>query len=331
MNVTRRIPDYLLVTLIAVLIWIYAEGRNVQTYTPADAVPIEVDLADEDMVITEQSPERVGVRFRGTAGELAKIKRVLADGFRLELGVSEPGEKSLPMVDELRGAERLAGLNVSIVAAEPSTLQLTVDRLVTESVPVVFQPADVELGEPAVPLPSQVRLTVPERLLDEVGEELSDMVLTAAPLAPIAPLRQGVEHTVRARVVLPMVLENNPHVRVEPEEVDLTFTIDKKEDSVTLPSVPVWNLAPTHDRNRFEIDLEDDRLRDVEVTGPSEMIQRVRDRAIPVVAILRLSSDDLTSGLDKENTGTVTFDLPPELNVDSPTTSVRYTVRRLEE
>lgn len=329
MNWKHRISDFAWVTLISVLIWLYAEGRNVQT-TAFETLPLTVSLASKDLILMPPVPTSVRLRFKGATAELDKLKQELSrGGIDLTLDdVTEPGERSIVLADVLPGAKPIRRVSVNIVDIDPPTFQLRVDRMVTQNVNVTFKPNDVQLvGGAAQIKPAQVAITMPESKLKQISDAL---VLEAIPAVSLKTLPPGVEHTMAAQVKLPTVLAGDPTVKLEPANVQLTFTIDKKEDAVVLPSVPVFVEMPPAEQENFKVIPADDSqvLKDVKVTGPAELIQQVRDGQIRVVASLRLFRDELDKGVGVESTAAVKFDVPTGLIIDSPVTTVRYTVQK---
>lgn len=334
MRITRHIPDYLLVTLITVLVWLYAEGRNVQTYSPGEPVPVSVSLVnDEDLAIMEQSPRRVSIRFQGATSELDRVRRRLPGGINLEVAVAEPGRRTFSLAELLRRAEPIAGLRVNISRVEPPSLELEVDRLLRHQLRLRFEPTDVQLVPDSVEIePAEAELTLPESMAAELGSDLESLRLDVEVSEDLRQLPAGERQTVTGRVRLPAVLRGQQHVQVEPREVTVSFVIDKKEEQVTLPSVPVWVVAPPSELEKYRVELvEGSRvLRDVTVTGPSDLVQQVRERSLRVIALLYLSSDDLASGVGSEVSAPVTFDLPAALRVEAPTQTVRFTIERTD-
>ncbi|MEX2670681.1 MAG: hypothetical protein WD294_01085 [Phycisphaeraceae bacterium] len=333
MNWARHIQDYLLVTLITALVWLYAEGRNVQTWL-ASSVSVRVVLPSDDLVVVRQQPERFSMQFKGARSELDQVRRGVGSGIALELDHIETGEVSIAMSEHVPNARPISGLNVNVTSVDPPTMLLEIDRLVSRDVVTVFRPRDVQLVEESLSIePARVTVTLPEGRLADLPQSGDQLQLRVEPVVPIRLLPAGQQQTVRGRVQLPPELADDPHVKIEPEEVQVTFTIDTKDDVVTLPSVPVWIMAPPSDLERYDVVLDEESrvLRDVRVSGPSELIQRVRDGSLRVVATLRLGSDDLVRAVGESATGTVTFEVPPTLTVTTDTSSVRYTVERRDE
>lgn len=332
---TRRIQDILLVTLITALIWFYAENSNVQNYPPhgSKTVPVSVQLPSGDLVVIQQSAQTLNMRFRGAQAEIYRLQRALADGITLRPDISDPGTHNLVLENLLPQTAPLSRVPVSLLNIEPATLQVTVDRLVQQEAGIRFEPESVELQDQAWQAsPSQIDLTLPAGALQQFDNP-DNIMLRAEPLVDLGSLPTGTPQTVRARVRLPDSLSNYPDVRVQPREVELSFTIDKKEDTTTLPSVPVWVAAPPGDLNTYQVELDEDSrvLRDVTVSGPANLIKQVAERQIRVIALLRLSSDDLAQNVGMQITETVSFDLPPQLTVKDPTRTVRFTITQSGE
>ena len=157
--------------------------------------------------------------------------------------------------------------------------------------------------------------------------------LNAEPITDLKTLPPGVEQTVRAKVKLPEALESSAKVHAVPQEIKLTFTIDKREDTALLRTVPVWTMLPPGELESFKVQLQDDSrvLRDVKVSGPSEIVAKIKDGTIPVIAYVRLSRDELVKAVGTDATATVHFDLPPGLTTDPAAASVRFTVTKPAE
>lgn len=199
------------------------------------------------------------------------------------------------------------------------------------SVEVVFTPTDVRMVDKSLQIvPPRVNL----RLLKSQWELLGDSpVLHAEPLVDIKVLPAGQEQTIRGRVRVPESLETSPHVQIKPPEVQLSFIIEKREVSTTLPAVPVWVMKPPGETDHLRVQFAEDSrvLKDVKISGPAELVAKVRDKSLPVVAYIRLSLDDLVKGTAGETTATVNFALPPGLVAESPVSAVRFTVIKSAE
>lgn len=330
MRISRRVRDALLVTLLTPLIWVYAESQQVRTYATRGTVPVRILLTNPNLAVVRKSVEDVQVWFKGSASQISKLKRRLMGGILLRLDISKPGEKDLVLRDAIARADDISNLNVNVVKVQPSTMELVIDELVEASADVRFEPEDVRLIEPAVIQPPKVRVTLPQWLLSTLREQGEKLVVGVEPAQPLEELSAGVEHTVPAQIELPPVLAENPHVTVSPRNVQLTFTIRKRQRTIVLPRVPVWMVMLPGGRNRFEVRLDEGSrfLHNVKISGPANLIRKVRSDEIPVIATFRLSREELEKGKTQAR---VHFHLPPKLTVQSPRSTVSFTIVPAEQ
>jgi hypothetical protein len=107
----------------------------------------------------------------------------------------------------------------------------------------------------------------------------------------------------------------------------LTFTVRSTTESVTLPSVPVWPMTPPTEFNRWRINVEPILLREIELTGPSDIMERIRSGDIRVIATIQLSSDDLDQQITSKTP--VIVGLPDSVTVETRIDPVTITIEPL--
>jgi len=338
MTLTRRIEDFAIVTLITLLIWFYAESNTVDQYSPTTSgpVPLQLRSASKDMILVGPSAGSVTVlEFSGSRYAIGRLRPLLVGGLKLDVTLTEPGPQRLSLARLV--ADQFGHLNVSLTRIEPDAVELTAVRKVAREAELVFRPEEVKLQDGEYDIePATVRITLPE---DRLADVMSDgkIVLSVQPSREAdrnlrkLPVNQKV--TIPARVELPAVLQDNPHVQVAPAEVMLSFIIEKREVSHVLNLVPVTiNLPPAELRNFDpQIHEEDQFLKDVKVTGPAEIIEQIKSGAITLDARVKFTRDTLVDGAKKgESTYAVKFvDLPPGVSVESPKSTIRATIVRL--
>jgi hypothetical protein len=302
-HVTSQVKSAVLATVIALLVWVFAEGESLASRTVTVAVQFPPD-ATPDLLIQPDDPNFRGearVRIEGTlrsletaAGEIGALLR-LAPG---SPGVpSQPGEKLVVDLREAVGSlEGLRGLGASVVDVEPKQVIVRAVRLSTRRVPV--RPA---LGpglddRDAAVTPAQVTLRLPEADLPRVPAELEARPLDPDPQNPARPRPEGLQ-TVPAQVVIPPALAGVRPLTISPETVSISYRPGRRTETLRLPSVPVWySLPPTEDAARWSITIEDKFLSDVALAGPPEEIARIAAGKLPVKALIELSTEDLERG-----------------------------------
>ena len=332
-----RILEYILVMLVTVLIWLYAEGAIVQEY-PTDgtrSVTVKVQVENPDLVILEEPTTEVQLQFRGSAGEISKLEAKLSGGLTLRPEISEPGEQRPVLRDLVMESPELADLHVNLLNNhQPRALKFTVDRMVSRQVNLVFVPK-VDLVPDTLKInPQQVQVRLPQILADRLGPNPSFEV---EPVDDLLSLPQGVPLASRvARVQIPAELAATPYssfISIKPSQVELAFTIDRKEVEAKLELVEVKHMLPDQAVGKYRVILSKDSkvLRNVTIIGPSALVEDAKQRKVRVDAFLALDIDRLGREAGKgEFSANVQFIKPQELKVNSDTTTVRYKVERIE-
>lgn len=324
------------VTLVTVLTWVLAESQTVQQR----AVTVEVKFATGgDQRAVRISPDQdagsprwtglVEVTLEGAAGPIESVRRVLRSGVTLTVGdevSAEPGVRAVDLREALRLDGALAGSGVSIREVGPPRVTLEVRALEDRTVPVravVPEGSDTEVitVDPAV-----VTVRGPTTLLPEGGLEADAMVPPAA-LEGLLPGQTLDRITASVRVP---GLDGAWAVRVNPERVSVSVRARSRLETVVVASVPVQVLlAPSElDRWSIEVAAEDRDIRDVRVTGPVEQVARVASGDVRLVAVVRISFEELERGVGvKEATLTgLNGTLPAGLRAEADDLSVRLTV-----
>lgn len=335
--VVSQVKSVLLATVIALLVWVFAEGESLATRTVSAAVQFPGDAgAGTDLVVIPDDPNFRGearVRLEGTlrsldiaAGEIGGRVRLAPGSPGLPNG---PGEKLVADLAQAIGAlPGLKGLGSSVAEVEPRQVVVRAVRMVQREVPVrVVLGADVPLdGDPA-PTPDRVSVRVPEA----AAAQLPDAVEARVSEAEIRRLRAEGPQTVPAQVVPPPSLFGVRPMGLSHDTVSVSLRVRRRIETVTLQGVPVWfSLPPTEDTARWSVDVQDKFLGDVTLSGPLEEIRRIDARAVPVKALIELSSEDLEHGA-AGLTKTAAFPgLPPGVTAAAATPGVRVRVTRRE-
>lgn len=334
---TERARTWIIVALITALVWLYAEAESLTRSEQETRITFIATSPDVAMRIeSEDWRGTARVRIEGASAALSNAPRAID----LELGA--PGVPAAEGVHEidlraaLRAARTVQRAGLNVVDVEPATVRVRVETMQTlADVEVRPELEGLEIVGATTIEPSRATVRAPRSVIDGLRGLAGGAHVRARPgRSAMANLREGSENRVLARLALPNGLED-PAATIEPAELTVTFTLSSRTESVTTPSAPVQVLLPPREAGRWRIDVhpEDAFLRDVRMSGPREVIERLRARDLRLIAIVWLTSDDLERAVDAKRAsfalvrGEQTTDVPAGLVIEAPETLVRLTIR----
>ena len=328
MTFTRKLQNYGLVTLVTVLIWLYAEGQDVSR----DKVPLTVAVPTEvgqdtvvDLADLSTTSLQVQLTVKGNTSRLRDLSTRLGATGRLTLPLTmndlPEGREGVLQLEPLllraplgEGGPTLRDLGIIVEDVQPREVAVVVSRLVPYDAEVKFQPQGVEIKPDRKIDPPQVSMKLPRSLLERLSASQDAIFVEAVvPRGQLDRLPEGEPHTITARLELPPVLAQDRHVRLNQQTVDVTFTILSKKQTTKLSKpVPVWLMAPSSEMKLYDVTLDEQSrvLRDVTITGPRDLIAKLNDpqRAMRVVARLALDKDALDKAINAGGAGEATID-----------------------
>lgn len=333
----RELPTLVVVTIVSVLIWAFAETETLRqrelaielSYVPTDTnVSIEVL---EGPAPGAGKTVRVEVTLEGAVGAVEEIERLFRQPvmlFEASDKTLEAGDQTIDLRSVLRDHGDVRRLGVTIKKVDPPTMLVRVDALVEREVPLRLDAGALELETPAEIKPARVKLRLPARDAAGISESaFATCVLDAGTAARLVP---GRKETLSAlRVIPPAPIAQSSRVVCVPAQADVSFTLRRRTASITLASVPVHiQLAASEQPNwEVKIDAKDQFLTDVKVSGPSDLIKQIEEKKLPVVAVLQLSFTELEGG--KVTSKEVVFStMPTSLTFEAANKSVGFTATR---
>lgn len=339
----RQVKQFLVVSIVTVLIWLLAEAESVRT----QKIPLDLTFKpDQDATRLVSLGSDRGPIVSTTVTLQGPAARVdaLADKLRSKLiavqagmeGVPvEPGRRVIDLREVLRGLPAVRDSRIAIAQVEPETVQVDVDNLVTRDARVrpVVPDGQVLEGSPE-PTPATVRLRFPESAAGKVPEDLS--LPARIDRSSLTNLPEGRRTIIKnVPVEIPEALRGLDGVRLQPASVSVAVTLRSRASSAVLATVPVHvRLAPT-ETGMWDIQVppESRLLTDVAVTGPSEDIEQIRSGRLKPIAFVPLSFEELekaaASGqpIEKEP---IFSELPTPLRFEAKQKTIRILVKRRE-
>ena len=301
----NTIKNTFIVTIIALVVWLFAESESVRTREFTLVVELPADPT-ASLVIQPTDPavwrERVQVTINGSAAALAAFQAGAAKPLKLTPDMdgmpSTPGEGELEFRRVLRPLPLFASRGVTITRAEPASLRVWVDRIIErKGVRIEAAGLTVEPEGPPVVTPRSATIFGPESVLARLAPDTAILARPSqddqAKLVPGRPDKlQGVPLEVPREIA-----GMERFVRLVPSRVDLELTVLSKRSSATVGSVPVQIMLPALIANQWDVTAEQTFFSDVQASGPSELIDQLKRNELRVYAIVSLSTDELERGV----------------------------------
>lgn len=282
---------YLLITALSLLVWVWAAGetRDAERFA---GIPIEFSAGDSAAWSIETDVASITVVVEGSQWAISRAEEAMRD-LVIDLPTDEE-QQTLELLPLLRNHPRVRETGISVVSTSPSSASLTVDRI--ETVPVRVRPALPRIqtvGEVVVE-PSQASLSMPARLRRLYPEDaFVEAFLGREELDRLEP---GVAHTIQnVTLRLPEQLAQDSRVRIDPPDVTLTFTIRSQIRDLALDSPVRVQLAGPPEDLEYLVAFEPKQLRDVTVSAPFHIIEKIEAGEAVVVAMVHLRSSEKES------------------------------------
>jgi hypothetical protein len=344
----NRIKNFIMVTLVTAIIWVFAESESLRpiqvpsveiTILPEQGQPYTVDVAQDSAAI-HGNVVRADLSLEGPTAALDIVQRRLRLPIVVNPGMkgfsSEPGRRPLDLQAVLRDHPELhlAGRGVSIKSMSPEAVDVTIEQLVTKSVKIdVDLPAGTELDGTAELKVSTANVVLPQSQASKIADNTA--VIARIDPAALARLNPGRKETITAvRLYPPAELATIQRIKIDPATVDVSLTLRTKTASIKVPSVPVHIRIAPGELSKWDIDIPDqDRfLTDVTVSGPSDAVKQVQDKALLLVATVPLSFEELEHNLPYKDAsiGALVGDLPAGLRFDVANKTVRFKIKKRE-
>ena len=139
-NWLQKIETYVIVTIITVLIWLYAEGSTIRPYE--DFLTLNFISASGTPLVIDPESYMVEISYKCRKDVVDQIKDLAANP--IELKVIENPDSSeivLLMKDRLMADDSpLAKLGINLETVDPKTITLAVEPLVTRPVEIQLIP-----------------------------------------------------------------------------------------------------------------------------------------------------------------------------------------------
>ena len=290
-----QLPTYLIVTVVAVLIWLWAAGETRETGERTFHVQFTTQFPADHIVTPKETTISVEIE-----GSRSALRSAPAMGSPIVLTLDAGlGDHAVDLVRLLNDHPDLRDARVSVISTDPPSQDVTIAKLVSATVRV----EDPNLGrlqtDGAILIdPPQVTVRLPQRLLGRLGAGVSVKALVDP--AQLGRLNPGEPAQLTARVELPESLATQESVTVTPTTVTVSFTVRSNIREVTLPTIPVHIMGPWKDHEEYIVEVaEADRfLENVTITADAALIDRIAAGDVKVFALVHISSTEKEQGIE---------------------------------
>jgi hypothetical protein len=284
-----------LVTIVTVLIWVWAAGETRERKDPLNAT-VHFTVPDPENWVIRPEQQSIVIVIEGSQLALRRAQELLTE----PLVISVPGKvgrQTIILPERVRQHDELRATGVSIITVDPQQMSIELDQIERFAVPVKPNLPGVQTEGEIVVDPPEVMIAVPNQLRSRFGEGFAVEALIER--AELDRMQPGVPHTQEVRVRLPDGSAAND-VRVTPGRVKMTFTIRSRTRDIQLGTVRVQVTGPPEDAELYTVEIEPRQLNNVTITADSDLVRRIQNNEVPVIAMLHLGSREKEAGLESK-------------------------------
>lgn len=337
----KHLLPLVVITVLTMVIWLFAEGESLGEDEPNARVQF-LGVGDPPVLLvsTPQFDTNVSIVIRGSRGAIQAARSALDNPIVLRPGdppiiPDTDGVHTIRLREALEAYAPLASTGVIIESVRPQRVDVIVSELVEHELPIVpVLEGIVTEGEPQSQ-PATARLRVPRALIPE----LDDITLTARVTSDaIGDDVTSGPRTITVPLRLPVSITGEAGVALLTPRATVSFSLRSTITTRTYPSVPVQLLLSAPGHNGWDITIEpQQQLIEVELEGPSEVLQRFDDSSIRLVAALSLSDVELSRGITEKGVRLIVLrndlpgSLPEGVRITSTLPTVRFSAQRIAE
>lgn len=338
----ESLETVLVVTVITMLIWLYAEGETIQTQERDISVRFVAPTTGLAITVAGQEPDTpaattvsISATLQASSGDWTRISDWVHNE-TVEIEVNAPKtddeEQTLNLLDALNSSPLAEEVRAFVKEVSPESITVRVQTLETVEMGLRVDPGELELtaDEPTFS-PDTIEVQLPTEDAKRV-EDFNLKLVARLDKIDADTLKEDTHNVVSVELSLPPELQNRPHIKLARASVDVTFLVDKLTEEIELPRVQVRLTISDEITGLYQIQIDPDTQRFITVTlrGPKEAINRIKEEPDLVRAQIILKLSDLPD--DASHAAPLYIDVPEGVTVVShepPQTTISYTVTPL--
>jgi hypothetical protein len=330
----EKVETWIVVTVIAVLVWLYAEATVLKS--ESRQVQVLFDEPTGNYVVEPAAVQNIRVTFRASSGQIQQMIAATSRPLIIELEPTAGEDRSERFVnlqaELLQGA--LGELGITDLQTEPEIRSVVLRRLESIALPIQVDPAAMDrVGGIAAAVPDRVTVTAPADVIQQIRDQPVLAMLSEAGLDNAEPGREAVANNIVLQ--FPVQLDvTAPGHSVEFRTVQVNYTPASNTATTRRERVPLFINLPVDQQAGFVVQPTDGRLflRDVTLVGPADVIAAISSDDPRYSLWAELMLTDLDRIARSANQTALVYPVirgAPNLSTDpDPLAGIEVTVRR---
>lgn len=320
-----------LVSILTVLIWVYAERAQNDSETFQVGLDVYVNNPSQFATLVEPINTPITAEIEGPRSKLDQLRTQLSRRIRVILpGTYEPDtETTVATIPVLNDYPEIRGLGVTVSSASPGSIKVRIDPKISRKIPLVL-PENLSVAVSNVTFdPATVDVTGPQPLMNRLFPTKASGIAVDLTGAMDRINTPGV-HKIDG---VPLVIPREAGLQVVPQgPVSVKVEVSTREAEFTLRTLPIAIRQPLPTVGKWEVTLKEKTLTNIQVRGPASEIAKLQSvdgkpPEVTPVAVLKLTTAD-RGGTDLTREVMIE-DLPPGVTPVDAAPRVEFSVKEL--
>jgi hypothetical protein len=300
--VVDRLKSFGIVTVLALIVWLFAESESLTEAEVPSRVDIAVGEGNRDKLLVrpvEFAEGRVTIEMRGSQAALNRASQLLQTPIRLTAGAPRgipaiAGTHAVRTLDFVRAWPELAATGVTVDYVTPPQIRVEVQELRIVTLTPTAQITGIAIDGEVRFTPAEISVRMPSALAD-AADTPDAMPIAIAPTDQSQRLGPGAQE-LAIPVQLPEALRGRPGVTLITTEIKARFTVVDTNITERFTAVPVQVVAPPIELRDWIVEIApEDAILQVDVRGPRAAIDQLKSSRLSLVAVISLRDVDFSS------------------------------------
>lgn len=294
-RIRNGIWSHLIVTIVTLLIWLWAAGETRDSRT-FNVVRLQFAVTEPANWVITPPQQPLTIVVEGSPFSLQRADQLFRQALKVTLTATR-GKQVIDVYERLPALDEFRELGVRLVSTEPQAVEVELDEIVRTQVRVKpVLPGVTTEGEIDVE-PSEVTVAAPSQALARYQRGVTvEAPVEGFEIESFQPgERQSLEVKLRTREGFAP-----SEVTITPPKARITFTVRSRTRELVLDTVPVQLSTPPEAIRSHVVELDTPELSQVPIVADAELIKRIENSEVPVVAVVHLSEREIQTRIDSK-------------------------------